>query len=171
VYITEGGEVMQVARDIMTKNVVTLLPEVPVEEAGETLTLYRIHGAPVVDGAEQLVGMVSLVDLVGRTGRRVKDIMSGDPVSASVDTPVDEIASIMLEQMVRRVPIVEGGRVVGIVSASDVIGVFLGIHEQTGDAALRPAPALGGKVKKSMVRARAPRRRKTGAPAKPKKRY
>jgi CBS domain-containing protein len=134
---------MQTARDIMTKDVVTLSPEAPVEEAGETLTQYRIHGAPVVDAAQQLVGMISLVDLVGRTGRRVKDIMSADPVSASVDTPVDEIASVMLEQMVRRVPIVEGGRVVGIVSASDVIGVFLNIHEQ-GEGApelVKSAPA------------------------------
>jgi CBS-domain-containing membrane protein len=143
---------MQTARDIMTKDVVRLSPDTPVEEAGEILTQYRIHGAPVVDATEQLVGMISLVDLVGRTGRRVKDIMSAEPLSASVDTPVDEVASIMLEQMVRRVPIVEGGRVVGIVSASDVIGVFLGIHEQTAE--------VGSAVASSA-------RPKKGAPANP----
>lgn len=168
---------MQTARDIMTKDVVTLAPETPVEEAGEVLTQYRIHGAPVVDASEQLVGMISLVDLVGRTGRRVKDIMTAEPVSASVDTPVDEIASIMLEQMVRRVPIVEGGRVVGIVSASDVIGVFLGIHEQTAEAPPRPAvtprvaqPRVEPKKPAPTVRARGPRRRTLVATAGPRRR-
>jgi CBS domain-containing protein len=162
-YVIEGGLAMQTARDIMTKDVVTLSPEMPVEEAGEALTQYRIHGAPVVDATEQLVGMVSLVDLVGRTGRRVKDIMSAEPVSAFVDTPVDEIASIMLEQMVRRVPIVEGGRVVGIVSASDVIGVLLDIHEQTGEAVPRAIVRAQSKKPEPLVRGRARRPRRVAA--------
>jgi len=117
------------AREIMTKDVVTLSPDMPVSDAAEQLLHYRIHGAPVVDKTEQLVGMVSFVDLAARPGTMVRDVMATDPVSASGDATVEEIASLMLDQMVRRVPIVEGGRVIGIVSASDIIQVFLNLHE------------------------------------------
>ncbi len=120
------------AREIMTTDVVSLAPDMPVQDAGELLLHYRIHGAPVVDANGQLAGMVSVVDLVGRVGETVADVMSPDPVVASTDASVEELAGMMLEQMVRRIPIVEGGRVVGIVSASDIIRVFLNLHEAPG---------------------------------------
>lgn len=118
--------------DVMTKDVVTLTPEMTVQEAADVLLRYRIHGAPVVDAAGMLIGMVSVIDLVGRVGKTVADVMTQDPVSASEDTPIEEVARQMLEQMVRRVPIVKGGRVVGIVSASDIIQLFLNLHERPG---------------------------------------
>ncbi|MDR7414971.1 MAG: CBS domain-containing protein [Armatimonadota bacterium] len=113
------------ARDIMTKDVITLDPSLTVEEAADVLIRYRIHGAPVVDQEERLVGMVSLVDLVAKAGSRVRDIMTPDPVTASEDTPLAELAQLMLDEMVRRVPIVRGSRVVGIVSASDFLRAYL----------------------------------------------
>jgi CBS domain-containing protein len=118
------------ARDIMTPDVVVVPPEMPVEEVGALLVDHRIHGAPVVDDAGRLVGMVSLVDLVGRTGDTAADVMTPDPVCAGEETPVEEIAGMMLEQAIRRVPIVREGRVVGIISASDIIGLFLNLHER-----------------------------------------
>ena len=117
------------ARDIMTKDVLTLVPDMSVRDAVDQLLHYRIHGAPVVNRSEQLVGMVSFVDLAARSTGRVRDVMNPDPVTASEDTPLEEIAAMMLDQMVRRIPIVEAGRVVGIVSASDIIQVFLNLHE------------------------------------------
>jgi len=117
------------AREIMSKDVVAVAPEMLVTEAADLLLRYRIHGAPVVDEAEQMVGMVSFMDLAARHGKTVRDVMAPDPVCASENTPVDEVAAMMLDQMVRRVPIVRSGRVVGIVSASDVIQVFLNLHE------------------------------------------
>ncbi len=118
------------AREIMTTDVVSLSPEMPVEDAGEVLLHYRIHGAPVIDTHGQLVGMVSVVDLVGRIGATVADVMTPEPVVSSADATVEDLAGIMLDQMVRRIPILEGGRVVGIVSASDIIRVFLNLHEK-----------------------------------------
>ncbi len=117
------------ARDIMSKDVVTLTPDMSVAEAEDILLRYRIHGAPVVGRDEQMVGMVSFVDLAGRVGQKVRDVMTPVPVWASEDTPVEEIAAMMLDEMVRRVAILQGGRVVGIVSASDIIQVFLNLHE------------------------------------------
>jgi CBS domain-containing protein len=94
------------ARDIMTKDVVAVTADMPVGDAADLLLRYRIHGAPVVDDAGQLVGMLSFVDLGAREGTTVRDVMVADPVSAAEDAPVEEIASIMLDQIVRRVPIV-----------------------------------------------------------------
>ncbi|MDR7481717.1 MAG: CBS domain-containing protein, partial [Armatimonadota bacterium] len=130
---------MITAGDIMTRDLVVVTPDMLVEEVGDLLTRYRIHGAPVVDKDGQLVGMISLVDLVGRVGETARDVMSPEPVTATEDTPVDEIAGMMLEQMVRRIPIVEGNRVVGIVSASDLIRVFLNLHEAAPAAAATAA--------------------------------
>lgn len=113
------------ARDIMSKDVIVLTPDMDVQEAADLLVRYRIHGAPVVDANNMLVGMVSLVDLVGKPGGTVRDIMTPDPVVAMEDTPVEELAQLMLDEMVRRVPIVRGGQVVGIVSASDILRVYL----------------------------------------------
>ena len=76
-----------------------------------------------------MVGMVSFMDLAARPGKTVRNVMAPDPVCASEDTPVDEVAAMMLDQVVRRVPIVRGGRVVGVISASDIIQVFLNLHE------------------------------------------
>jgi CBS domain-containing protein len=108
---------------------VTLTQDMPVAEAADVLLRYRIHGAPVADATGTLVGMVSVIDLVGRVGDTVGEVMTSDPVVASEDTPIEEVARLMLDQMVRRVPIVRAGRVVGIISASDVIQLFLNLHE------------------------------------------
>lgn len=118
-----------VARDIMSKDVVSLSPGMSIADAADALLHYRIHGAPVVDGTGQLVGMVSFTDLSARYGGTIRDVMTVDAVSVSEDTSVEEIAALMLDQMVRRVPVVSGGRVTGIVSASDLIQVFLNLHE------------------------------------------
>lgn len=124
---------MITAGEIMSRDVVSVLPDMSVAETSDLLTRYRIHGAPVVDETGQLVGMVSLVDLVGRVGNTVADLMTPDPVSTSEDATVEEVAGMMLEQMVRRIPIIENGRVIGIVSASDIIRVFLNLHDAAGE--------------------------------------
>lgn len=119
------------ARDIMTRDVIALRPEMSVEEATDLLLRYRIHGAPVTGPQGQLIGMVSFVDLARHAGESVavQDVMNPDPVRAEEDTPVEALARLMLDEMVRRVPIVRGGTVVGIVSASDIVQVFLNLHE------------------------------------------
>src|SRR5579884_428427 len=137
---SKGRAARMDARDLMTRDVVTLTPEMSVPEAADALLHYRIHGAPVVDRTEQLVGMVSFADLAGRSDGTVLDVMKPDPISAAEDTPVEELAATMLDQMVRRIPIVRGGRVVGIVSVSDIIKVFLNLHEGTSPLAQGRSP-------------------------------
>lgn len=128
------------AREIMNRDVITLAPEMTVEEATSVLLRYRVHGAPVVGADGQLIGMVSFVDLAKRTGDTVGQVMVSDPVCADEDTPIEELAAMMLDEIVRRVPITSGGRVVGIVSASDIVQLFLNLHEQPRDGG-EPAEA------------------------------
>lgn len=120
------------AREIMTKEVVTLAPDVLVEDATDLLLRYRIHGAPVVASDGQPIGMVSFMDLARHAGEpvTVRDAMTPDPIVADQGTPVEEIAAMMLDRMVRRVPVTSGGKVVGIVSASDIVQLFLNLHER-----------------------------------------
>ncbi len=138
------------ARDIMTKEVITLAPDLRVGEATDLLLRYRIHGAPVAMPDGTLIGMISFMDLARRAGEdaTVRDVMSPEPVVAAEDTPVDEVARIMLNQMVRRVAIVRGGKVVGIVSASDVVQLFVNLHEGPPPAPAARARQTGGKVKR-----------------------
>ncbi|HET7265871.1 MAG TPA: CBS domain-containing protein [bacterium] len=150
-----------VARDIMSKDVVSLSPGMSIADAADALLHYRIHGAPVVDASEQLIGMISFTDLSARRGGTIRDVMTADAVSVSEDTPVDEIAALMLDQMVRRVPVVSGGRVTGIVSASDIIQVFLNLHEggPRGPAAGAEPPGLAARRAVETARPRVKRGR------------
>lgn len=131
------------AREIMTKDVITLRPETTLEEATDLLVHYRIHGAPVVGPEGQMLGMVSFLDLARHAGETatVKDVMTGNPVAAYEDTPVEEVSRLMLDEMVRRVPIIRGEMVVGMVSASDIVQVFLNLHEQPRRPLVRTAKA------------------------------
>lgn len=129
--VTKGVMDVDVA-EIMTGEVISLNPEMSLEEATNLLVQYRIHGAPVVGPEGQLLGMVSFLNLARHAGESVtvKDVMTGNPVLASEDTPIEDVARLMLDEMVRRVPIVRGETVVGIVSASDIVQVFLNLHER-----------------------------------------
>lgn len=119
------------AREIMTRDVVTLNPKLPIDEATMLMVRRGIHGAPVVDPEGRLVGMVSFMDLKRRAGeeRTVGDLM-WKPIAVEDDAPVQEIAARMLEEKVRRVVVVHEGRVAGIVSATDIVRLFLDLHEE-----------------------------------------
>ena len=120
------------AHEVMTKDVLALTPDMSVDEARDLFFRNHIHGAPVVDHSGRLVGMVSFVDLAGQFGTRVLHIMRRDPVTAVEDSPIGEIATSMLTHEIRRIPIVRGTQVVGIVGASDVIRALLDLYEGRG---------------------------------------
>lgn len=118
------------ASDIMTTDVLTVTPDMSVDEVRDLLFQHGVHGVPVVDHSERLVGIVSVVDLAGKLGTRVLHIMAHNPVTASEDASVGEIASLMLTHRVRRVPVLREGRLVGIIGASDIIRAFLDLEEE-----------------------------------------
>ena len=109
------------AREVMTADPVTVSPEAPVREAAQLLAYHRISGLPVVDGEGNLVGLVSEADLIGKPGQTVGEIMSRNVITAAADTPVEDVAALMVRQRIKRVPILQEGRLAGIVSRADVV--------------------------------------------------
>jgi CBS domain-containing protein len=112
------------ASQIMTTSVLTLTPDTLVENAARTMFENSISGVPVVDGNGLLVGVVTEFDIIAKHGDTVGDIMSTDVVSVGEDTDPETIARMLTEQRIRRIPVVDEGRVVGIISRSDLVRLF-----------------------------------------------
>lgn len=117
------------AKDIMTRDVITVSPTTSVKSLAKILVQNQISGAPVVDKKGKILGVVSEADIVAKKGKEVKAIMSKKVIEVAEDTPVEEVASIMTHHKIKRVPVMRGDRIVGIVSRSDIVGaVALGKH-------------------------------------------
>jgi CBS domain-containing protein len=130
-------------REVMTNRVIRIHPEETVTVAARTLTHYNIGALPVCDHNGQICGMVTDRDIVTRClasnrkpeNTRVRDVMTGWVVSVSPDMDTSVAAHLMGRQQVRRLPVVENGRLCGMVSLGD-----LAVREQSNPDA---ADALG----------------------------
>jgi CBS domain-containing protein len=111
-------------KEVMTRNVITFREDTPVEEIAQTLTSKRITGAPVVSGDGMVVGIVSEVDVFSKKGAVAKDIMSMHVISVTEDTGIDEAARLLAGERIRRVPVIKRGKMVGLLSRSDVLDFF-----------------------------------------------
>ena len=117
-------------RELMTKQVIRIHPEEPVEVAARTLAQYNIGALPVCGRDGQLYGMVTDRDLVMRcmaAGRqagsmKVREVMTGRVISAGPDMETSAAAHLMGRRQVRRLPVVENGKLCGMVSLADLAG-------------------------------------------------
>ena len=138
------------ARDVMVAPVITVKPSTTVKEVAELFLEKRISAAPVLDSQQKLVGVVSEGDLLHRVeagterrrswwlkgligddtlaaeyvkshGLKVSDVMTQSIVAAAPETPLHEIATLMEKNAIKRVPILENGKLVGIVSRANLI--------------------------------------------------
>ena len=114
------------ARDIMTHEVITIKPEASVRDAARQLADYHISGMPVVDGQGRMAGIITEADLISKEGTTVAELMSDRVVSVAEDTPVDEIARILTSNRYKRVPVLRGERIVGVVSRADIVRMMAG---------------------------------------------
>jgi len=126
------------AKDIMTREIITVTPTMPVRTLAMTLIKNQISGAPVAGKNGKIVGVVSEADIVAKKGKDVKSIMSKKIVSVGEDTSVEEIARLMTAQQIKRVPVMSGEKVVGIVSRADIVsaiarGEHVAIHTPVYD--------------------------------------
>lgn len=114
-----------IASDIMTRRVFTITPQASVQEVAQLLHQERISGVPVIDDRSgQLIGMVTEADIIRNIGRDdllVAEIMSRQLITVDEDTSVSEIAALLAERKVKRVPVVQAGRLVGIISRADIV--------------------------------------------------
>ncbi|EJW13366.1 Inosine-5'-monophosphate dehydrogenase [Rhodovulum sp. PH10] len=156
------------ACDVMTSRVVSIRPEATVEEAVRQMLDNRISGLPVVDGEGDLVGIVTEGDFLRRAetgtcrkrprwleiligpnslakdyvrshGRKVEEVMTRDPVTVTEDTTLDAIVSIMERRRVKRVPVVRGREVVGIVSRANLLHALASVSRDMPPAAASDA--------------------------------
>ena len=109
------------AADIMTPDPLTVRPDTSAHEAAQLLSEHRISGAPVVDNDEHLVGIVSEYDLIARAGASVRDVMTRDVVTVPVGAPLDRVRAILVTQRLKRVPVTDDGRLVGLISRADLV--------------------------------------------------
>jgi CBS domain-containing membrane protein len=134
-------------KDVMTKNVISVKRDADLHEASRLLSEHRISGMPVVDDYNRVIGVVSEADILvlagmstkhtfkdilrtilgepvpSRTGgNRVEDVMSFPPITSKVDDEVMEVAKILDERRIKRLPVVDNeGKLLGIVSRADIV--------------------------------------------------
>jgi CBS-domain-containing membrane protein len=138
------------ARDVMTTKVVTVRPDTRVEQIAALLLERRISGVPVIDADGRLVGIVTEGDLMRRPemgterhrgwwlqlfgdereraaeyarahGSRAEQVMTRNVVTVTEETSLGEIARLLEERRIKRVPVVRDGKVVGIVSRANLL--------------------------------------------------
>jgi CBS domain-containing protein len=139
------------ARDLMSAPAVACRDSAFFEEVAEILADNDISGMPVVNGAGRVVGVISERDLahavggpmirlalrrhshhrlpddVGdlpRAARRAQDIMTTPPLTAAPDTTLDEVAGLMRQHQINRVPVLEDGLLVGVITRGDVLAAI-----------------------------------------------
>ena len=117
-------------RDYMTTRLITFTPEMEVMSAVNLLVKHNISGAPVIDKAGKLVGMLSERDCLNIAFVAAQDTCIAGPVSQFMSTEVitvdpdinlSQLASMFLSKSYRRYPVVEDGKLVGQISRADVL--------------------------------------------------
>lgn len=136
------------AQDVMTTVVATINAGATVQEAAKLMLARRVSALPVMDRRERLIGVISEGDLVRRTelgtdtprswwlqlltdsaaqdylkthGTSVGDVMTSPAISVRRGTPLHEVARLLEKHRIKRVPVIEAGRLVGIVSRADLV--------------------------------------------------
>jgi CBS domain-containing protein len=139
------------ARDLMTCDVVSVTADTPMRRIAALLVAKRISGVPVIDGGGAPIGIVSEGDLIGRREAEcearedwwltllaegedlspdflsslnyptARDLMSAPLITVREETSLGEIAKLLAAHNIKRVPVIRGGRVVGIVSRADLV--------------------------------------------------
>jgi CBS domain-containing protein len=126
-------------KDIMTTDCATVTLKDNVYEVAVAMSKQDVGFIPVVEGT-QLIGCITDRDLVVRGyaqknegSAKVEKVMSRDITTVTPDTSVDEAARIMANQQIRRLPVVENGNLVGVVSIGD-LAVHKNFENEAGDA-------------------------------------
>jgi CBS-domain-containing membrane protein len=116
-------------KDVMNKNVVVAKDSATVRDASRVMKNYDIGSLVVLKGTE-IIGIVTERDVVESVAQskdpdvtEVKDIMSKKVITISPEATIEEAVDIMVEHKIKKLPVVEDGKIKGIVTASDIVVV------------------------------------------------
>lgn len=157
--------------DVMTANVLSVPPDASVATAAQLMLQKRISGVPVIDAGGNLVGIVSEGDFLRRaetgtgrrrprwteffigsgrladeyvrlSGRKVRDVMTHEVRTVPPDAPLEEVVRLMERHNIKRVPVVDNGKVIGIVTRANLLHAVASFAEDIAplsaeDAAIR----------------------------------
>jgi CBS domain-containing protein len=119
--------------EVMTHEVVAVPPAASLKDAARLLAAHGISGLPVVEG-RAVLGVISETDIVecetGDLHRLVVDAMSSPAVTVDSDWAVADAAKVMLAKGVNRLPVLERGKLVGIVTRADLVRAFVRSDEE-----------------------------------------
>jgi CBS domain-containing protein len=150
------------AHQIMTRNLITVTPETMIVDAANAMLVHRVSGLPVLGKDGDLVGIISEGDFLRRAeigtqrkrgrwltlllgageaaseyirveGRKVGEVMTPDPVTATEETSLEDIVQRMEEKHVKRLPIMRGNRLVGIVSRANLLQAVASLARDVPD--------------------------------------
>jgi len=150
------------AHQIMTRGCITVTPHTTIEEVARIMLDRHISGLPVLDDAARLIGVVSESDFLRRSeigtgrkrpawlqfflgpgkaaseyvherGRRVEDVMTRDPITIGESTPLEEIVCLMEKNDIKRLPVMSGNTLLGIVTRSNLLQAVASIAHEIPD--------------------------------------
>jgi CBS domain-containing protein len=150
------------AHQIMTRSVITVTPDTTVAEAANTMLQRHVSGLPVVDTTGKLVGIISegdflrrgeigtqhrrgrflkfilgpgkeATDFVHENGRKIAEIMTPEPLTIGEDGDLEEIVELMEKSHVKRLPVMRGDNLVGIVSRANLLQAVASLARQIPD--------------------------------------
>ncbi len=158
-------------KDVMTRNVISVGVSEPIVKAARLMLQNRVSGLPVVDANGELVGIVTEGDFLRRgelgtqrrrpkwlefivgpgrladeyvhtAGRKVDEIMTTDPFTVTEDDSLEKVVEVMERRHVKRLPVVRGGRMVGIISRANLMHALASLARDaeptaTNDTAMR----------------------------------
>jgi CBS domain-containing protein len=163
------------AADVMTPNVISVSPDAAVTQAVRIMLQHHISGLPVVAADGSLAGMVTEGDLLHRvelgterrrsrwleflvgpgkladeyahaSGRKVQEVMTRDVRSVTETTPLDEIVRLMERHRIKRVPVLRGQTVVGIVTRANLLRAMASVARE-----IRPAAADDRTIREQLL--------------------
>jgi CBS domain-containing protein len=150
------------AHQIMTRPVITVAPETTIVEAANIMLQRHVSGLPVVDKASKLVGIISEGDFIRRSeigtqrkrgrflkfilgsgkeaadfvhehGRKIAEIMTPEPLTIDEETDLEKIVELMEKNGVKRLPVMRGDKLVGIVSRSNLLQAVASLAREIPD--------------------------------------
>ena len=151
------------ASDVMTVRVITIEPDATVQAAAKLMLEHGVSALPVIDKADRLIGIISEGDLMRRAetgteresswwlnvvsgtdqlaydfvkahGTKVSDVMTKEVVVAKPDTPLRDVARLLENNRIKRVPVVEDDAVVGVVSRANLLQALASTKPRPGGA-------------------------------------